>query len=528
MTTVQAYNQKRHFDKTAEPRGKKARKRTKKLRFVVQHHVARRDHFDFRLEWDGVLKSWAVPKGPSYSSRDKRLAVQVEDHPYDYRDFEGTIPKGEYGGGTVMIWDEGYWSPTVDAEDGLKNGSLKFVLDGNRLKGAWALVRMAPKPADKTVNWLLIKERDEFENAFDIGQWTTSSRSGRTMEEIGESGNDEPEDAMSSSAKKPSSKTAAAETGSPKKTAKKPAAKKAASPAKQTPAKAAGPTGNGPLVLEGVTITNPGKVLYKDSGVTKGDVARYYQAVAERMLPYMEKRILSAVRCPSGIERACFYKKHPANDSPGVVKIPVPGDGKTEEYFYIEDVRGLMTEVQMNTLEFHAWGSRVESLEKSDMMVFDLDPDVGMDLDRIRQGVRDLKSILDQLSITSFLKTSGGKGYHVVIPFRAKTTWDNFHTFAQNTAKTMEAMWPDRYTSNVRKNQRNNRIFIDWMRNGRGATSIAPYSVRAREGAPVSVPISWRELNTVTPNGFGMADAIARLRRKDPWADFFTIKQQLK
>ncbi len=514
MTTVQTYNQKRHFDKTAEPRGKKAKKRTKKLRFVVQHHVARRDHFDFRLEWDGVLKSWAVPKGPSYNSHDKRLAVQVEDHPYDYRDFEGTIPKGEYGGGTVMIWDEGYWTPTVDAEEGLENGSLKFILDGNRLKGAWALVRMAAKPADKTVNWLLIKERDDLENAFDIGQWTTSSRSGRTMEEIGGSaGDDDPE--QESPAKKP---------------AKKPAAKKTSSPAKRKPPSPARATAadNGPLVLEGVTITNPGKVLYKESGVTKGDVARYYHAVADRMLPYMEKRILSAVRCPSGIERACFYKKHPANDSPGVVKIPVASDDKTEEYFYIEDVRGLMTEVQMNTLEFHAWGSRVEALEKPDLMVFDLDPDVGMDLERIRQGVRDLKSILDQLSITSFLKTSGGKGYHVVIPFRAKTTWENFHTFAQNTAKTMEAMWPDRYTSNVRKNQRNNRIFIDWMRNGRGATSIAPYSVRAREGAPVSLPIRWNELNSVTPNGIGMADAIARLRRKDPWADFFTIKQQLK
>lgn len=142
--------------------------------------------------------------------------------------------------------------------------------------------------------------------------------------------------------------------------------------------------------------------------------------------------------------------------------------------------------------------------------------------------MKDLKGLLDQLSLVSFLKTSGGKGYHIVIPFEPSATWDSFHAFAQNIATTMQAMWPQRYTSNVRKNQRTNRMFIDWLRNSRGATSVAPYSLRARAGAPVSMPIPWKELDSTAPNGITMTDAVKRLRRKDPWQGYFDVRQQLK
>ena len=493
--SLKKYNEKRHFDKTDEPQGAVGKKRAKRLRFVVQHHIASRDHYDFRLEWEGVLKSWAVPKGPSYDSRDKRLAVQVEDHPFDYRNFEGVIPAGEYGGGVVMIWDEGYWRPAVDVDDGFASGSLKFTLDGNRLKGAWALVRMKPRPGEKGNNWLLIKEKDEYAGAHDVSEFDTSVKTGRTMAEI-EAGKNGPPDG-------------ARETGSDAKAS--PRRKKA------------------PLSPAGFEITHPEKILSRESGITKGDVAGYYHKVSKRMLPYLENRIISSVRCPGGIDSACFYKKHPANDNRDVIAVRVASDGgKTEEYYYVAGIGGLMSEVQMNTLEFHTWGSRVENLEKPDVMVFDLDPDEGMDLERIRQGVRDLKGTLDDLSLTSFLKTSGGKGYHIVIPFQPAAGWDDFHGFSQNIAKAMEAKWPDRYTSNVRKNQRKNRIFIDWIRNGRGATSVAPYSVRAREGLPVSMPILWKELDTIAPNGISMSDAVARLRRKDPWDGFFAVGQRLK
>ena len=492
MADLNEYKRKRHFTSTNEPRGTVRKKRAKKLRFVVQHHIARRDHYDFRLEWDGTLKSWAVPKGPSYSSHDKRLAVQVEDHPLEYRKFEGTIPKGEYGGGVVMIWDEGSWLPMGNVDEGLAGGSLKFELEGSRLRGKWALVRMKMKPGEHNTNWLLIKERDEYEDAFVIDRFTTSVTTGRTMEEIKEG-------------KGGDSMPARTENTDKAKSVK----------------------GEKALTLADFTLTNPGKILFSE-GITKGDLAAYYLKVSSRMLPYLQKRILSAVRCPSGIEKPCFYKKHPVKDTRGLVRVSVAGsDDKSEEYYSIANIYGLMAEVQMNTLEFHVWGSSVDTLEQPDCMVFDLDPDEGMGLERIRQGVRDLKDMLDQLSLISYLKTSGGKGYHVVVPFKPAPDWDVFSTFAKNLAKAMEAMWPDRYTSNVRKTRRNNRIFIDWIRNGKGATSVAPYSVRARNGAPVSMPIGWKELDTVAPHDVSMENAIKRLRNKDPWNGFFDNNQRL-
>ena len=202
--------------------------------------------------------------------------------------------------------------------------------------------------------------------------------------------------------------------------------------------------------------------------------------------------------------------------------------GETEEYFYIVDPAGLIYEAQMGTLEFHTWGSRVDDLERPDMMVFDLDPDEGMDLATVRQGVRDIRSILEQLSLKSFLKTSGGKGYHVVVPFKPAAGWDSFYGFARRVAEVMEQNWPDRYTSNVRKASRKNKIFIDWIRNGRGATSIAPYSLRARKGARVSMPIAWEELDTVAPDGIDMANALSRISGADPWKDFFQTGQLLR
>lgn len=190
MTKLEEYNRKRNFERTGEPEGETA-EFEEGFRFVVQHHMARREHYDLRLEWNGVLLSWAVPKGPSYDIRDKRLAVRVEDHPLDYRNFEGTIPKGEYGGGTVMLWDEGYWEPYADFDNALREGTLKFVLKGRRLKGNWALVRLKGKTGETKENWLLLKEKDEYADTSDgISQYTTSIRTGRTVMEI-EEGADE-------------------------------------------------------------------------------------------------------------------------------------------------------------------------------------------------------------------------------------------------------------------------------------------------------------------------------------------------
>jgi bifunctional non-homologous end joining protein LigD len=282
-------------------------------------------------------------------------------------------------------------------------------------------------------------------------------------------------------------------------------------------------------VIEGVKISSPNKLIYDTPQITKEDVVRYYANVSERMLPFVNNRILSVVRCPKGVSEACFFKKHPGPDQKGIATISISSsNGETEIYFYIENKSGIISEVQMGTLEFHTWGSSVNQLEKPDIMVFDLDPDEGIELSRVRQGVRDVRSILSELSLNSYLKTSGGKGYHVVVPLMPSVSWDVFYDFARRVAEVMENKWPDRYTSNVRKAKRKGKVFIDWIRNGRGATSIAPYSLRARKGAKVSMPIEWNELDTVAPDGVTMADALMRIDKNNPWKDFFQNKQMLK
>lgn len=799
------YNEKRNFEITLEPEGK-TEASGQGLRFVVQHHMARREHYDFRLEWEGVLLSWAVPKGPSYDTHDKRLAVMVEDHPLEYRNFEGTIPKGQYGGGVVMLWDEGFWEPYGDVEQGLIKGELKFVLRGRRLKGKWVLIRLKAKAGEEKDNWLLLKERDEYvKTTSGISEFNTSIRTGRTMVEIerGEeekvtsnpfsrvkvqlaklvrtipknedwlyelkydgyriiafveansvrlitrNGNDYTNhfstiassltdlatgramildgeivitdasgktdfQALQSYLKNPKDQNltyivfdllaldgvdlrgqslierkerlknlmknapynlyysrhikgngnesfaVACQTGMegiigkragsqysglkngdwiklkcdrrqefviggyaltdkknsgvsslllgvykgeelvyagrvgtgmseadmrmlekefeslrrqgpPFKHAPKPRPKEQLtwlepelvaeikfaewtqdnllrqasfkglrvdkdpreikreeaedeipSPSSDEEVGRSRKAITGSVVIEGIKISNPGKVVFDDPVITKEDVIRYYAKVSEHMLRYVSHRILTVVRCPRGIAQTCFFKKHPGAESKGIVTVPITtGSGNTEDYFFIEQISGLIFEAQMGTLEFHTWGSRVDELEKPDIMVFDLDPDEGMDLSRVRQGARDVRSILAELSLNSYLKTSGGKGYHVVVPFQSNMTWDMFHDFAKRVAQVMEQKWPDRYTSNVRKASRTGKIFIDWIRNGRGATSVAPYSLRAREGAKVSMPISWDELDIVAPDGINITDALSRIAGDDPWKDFF-------
>jgi len=754
----------------------------------VQHHLASRDHYDFRLEWDGALKSWAVPKGPSLNPADKRLAVQVEDHPLEYRHFEGTIPKGEYGGGTVMLWDEGAYEPLEFSGD-----AIKVLLHGERLRGKWALVRMKGQKEDK--NWLLMKEKDAHSrDAPGIQQFTQSVR---TMEEIAAGGEakaaanpfasadvqlaslvsavpreeegwvyelkydgyrilayaqaggvrlatrnggdytkkfqaaadaiaqwaggramvldgemvvmdpqgrpdfqalqsyirdpgDKPlqymifdllaldgEDLRPMPLHKRKEMLEELLRGAPEplrysahilgnggallrmacqarlegivgKRADSPyagarngdwiiikcgarqefavggyavTAKRASGisslllgvyrdgalvycgqaggfsqrdmdemgkkfapivrktcPFKETPRPRAGEravwlrpqfaaevafsewTREGLLrqakfkglredkdvrqikregedeveesrecVVEGVRITHPEKLVSQEPAITKKELALYYKKIAPRMLPFVRERILSAIRCPGGAESPCFFKKHPGAGDEGVIPAEIAQNGGGREtYYYIGDAFGLLSEVQMNTVEFHTWASRVTQLEQPDVMVFDLDPDEGMDLDTVRQGVRDLKGVLDGLALRSYLKTSGGKGYHVVVPFQPAADWEAFRGFAKGVAQIMEAKWPQRYVTNVRKVNRRGRIFIDWIRNTRGATSAAPYSVRKRPGLPVSMPIQWGELGRVAPDGIHMEEALQRLRRKDPWADFFDTGQQVR
>lgn len=283
------------------------------------------------------------------------------------------------------------------------------------------------------------------------------------------------------------------------------------------------------IVIDGVTVTNPQKVLFPQDNVTKEQVVRYYAQASPHVLTYAGNRLLSIVRCPGGVESSCFFKRHPGPSNAGIVTMDVTSDeGKPETYFYIDQARGFVEEAQMDTLEFHLWGSCVDQLEHPNLMVFDLDPDEGLSLHQVRQGVHDLKTILDELDLTSFLKTSGGKGYHVLVPFKPTSSWEAFRDFARCVAEVMQQRWPDRYTTNMRKVHRKGKIFVDWLRNGRGATSIAPYSIRAREHARVSMPIAWDKLDRIAPDDVDMDEAIKRMNCENPWKGFFDVEQALK
>lgn len=774
-TRLNEYEGKRNFAKTQEPIGRR-KNSEKELIFVVQHHLASRDHYDFRLEWDGALLSWAVPKGPSKNPRDKRLAVRVEDHPYDYKDFEGTIPQGEYGGGTVMLWDEGTYRPLTDMAAGLERGSIKIELHGTRLKGAWTLVRL--KSEESGDNWLLIKEKDSQARSTNGLKPQTSVRSGRTMEEIekaatrkksrlpfhevsvelpklltdiptentwlyeikydgyrivsyveprkvkmvtrngidytkkmdslaralsemangrsfvldgevvafdsrGQSdfsllqrslkkGGEEKlryavfdllaldgedlrplplterkeklKELLNSASpsliysdhikgkgrrlyqkaarlglegivgKKPDSPytgtrsgnwikvkcrnreefvivgyttsdsgdlrslllglykddkliyTGKVGTGFTEKSAAE-LLNKLGKIRADKPSYEGRPIRNSVSVKpkylaevefaewtgEGVlrqpsykglrldksaretkaenssrqlplTFTHPDKIIDRSTGMTKMDAVEYYRDVSSRMLPFLDKRILASLRCHEDLE--CFFKKHPQG-RPKYIRISSFRNDSENTYFYVVDEAGILEEVQLGTLEFHLWGSKAGKVESPDYMVFDLDPDPKIELDRVRDGARDLKKILQKLGLKSFLKTSGGKGYHVVVPISGCRSWEKFRDFARSIAQYMEETWPERYTSNVRKKSRRGRIFIDWLRNGRGATSVAPYSLRARPGLKISMPIAWSELDKVKPDEIDMAAARRRLKRVDPWTDFFSLEQRL-
>jgi bifunctional non-homologous end joining protein LigD len=886
--SLKEYKRKRDFRKTPEPKGGRT-KPAPGLQFVIQKHAASRLHYDFRLEHDGTLKSWAVPKGPSLDPSVKSLAVQVEDHPLEYATFEGVIPQGEYGGGTVMVWDCGTWEPEVDPEKGLRQGKLKFNLNGEKLHGSWALVRMGGRAGEDGKNWLLIKHRDDAAKPlakFDVlKRKDRSVLSDRDMDEIAEDA-----DAVWSSNGKTSKKSKAKASARKKpakklRTAKRPLKKNGGARSPVTRKELAGvrgareaafpkdfkpqlatltsrvpsgdnwlhelkfdgyrivalvhngkvnlvtrrgndwtvrfqpiadaaselpvrnaifdgevvsldtrgvsnfqqlqnllkrgdkddlvyylfdlpyfegfdltetplaerkevlarvlysaipnndgtirysdhiqgageqvlqqacrsamegiiakradstyhqyrsqdwlkikclkqqefviggytkpegarvgfgallvgyydkgdliyagrvgtgfttqslkeltaelrkrkidespfknpPTGfrrrgvtwvkpelvgeieftewttdgslrhpsfqglredkpakevvrempktinrngakaserktrrkhtaasttnrpasrrantNGEATVAGVRITNPGRVLYPEDGITKLDLAEYYERVADWVLPYVVNRPLTLVRCPEGYMAECFFQKHITGNMPETLHgIDIKEKDKTEEYVAVSDLAGLISLVQMGTLELHPWPAREDNVERPDYLVFDLDPGEGTTWKDVIDGARDLGERLEGVGLKTFLRTSGGKGLHIVVPIDRRTNWDDFKAFAKAVADTMTREAPDRYIATMSKAKRRGKIFVDYLRNQRGATAIASYSTRRRSGAPIAVPIAWEELTAKTrPDMFNIKNLPRRLDKlkKDPWADFFTTRQSI-
>ncbi|WP_380874693.1 ATP-dependent DNA ligase [Sphingomonas sp. DBB INV C78] len=787
------YREMRDFTRTAEPSG--ATRPAKGNSFVVQKHAATRLHYDFRLELDGVLKSWAVTRGPSCDPDDKRLAVRTEDHPLDYGGFEGTIPKGQYGGGTVMLWDNGTWEPIAgkDPHKTLEEGHLHFILHGKRMKGEWLLVRMKPRGKEKGENWLLRKVDDRHSGGSDdlVAGHLTSVETGRSMAEIA----DDKKGAKPKAAGRKSSKRAVsglppfrsvqlatlvdhvpagegwlhelkydgyrlllavgggearaytrtgldwsdrfaglvAEAAKLKVTSALidgeavvlddqgrssfqalqatlkggkdrisffafdlleldgedmtalPLSERKARLAKligkgkgdilysdhiagkgeqlfhrfcdaglegviskraaaryvgtrsgnwvktkctrrqefvivgwtqsdkqrgfrslllgmhgEEGLRYAGKVGTGfgaeemarlmalmqPLEAEKATveapraavrgahwikpklvaeiafteftgdgvlrhpsyiglredkkadavvrevempvetvaasgddavrISNRDRVIFPEAKITKGALADYYQAVAPIMLPWVAERPISLVRCPQGRARKCFFQKHDAGSfGDHVHHVAIrEKNGSEEPYLYIDDAPGLLACVQMGTIEFHGWGSRIGEVEKPDRLVFDLDPDEGLDFADVVSAAFHTRDQLNALGLATFAMVTGGKGVHVIAPLTPKAEWLAVKDFAQRFATALAQAEPDRFTAALAKAKRKGRIFIDYLRNQRGSTAVMPYSARARERAPVAVPVTWEELRKLdTPSRWHVGDAKELLRR---------------
>jgi bifunctional non-homologous end joining protein LigD len=290
--------------------------------------------------------------------------------------------------------------------------------------------------------------------------------------------------------------------------------------------------GNDEAEVDGVRITHPDKVLDAKTQLTKQQLARYYSAVAKAMLPYIAGRPLSLVRCPDGNSKPCFFQKHAGPGLPdGVGTVPIKSkeSGETEPYITIDNAKGLVGLAQMGVMEIHPWGSRNDALETPDRLIFDLDPGDGITWNELVTCAIVVRDLMKQLGLESFVKSTGGKGLHVVVPIKAEREWPEVKTFTHDFVRMMEAAHPKLYVTKVTKTARKGRIYLDYLRNERGATAVAPYSPRAREGAHVAMPLSWVELKKMDRPEFAVANFDswkARLRR-DPWAKMLTMKQTL-
>ncbi len=275
-----------------------------------------------------------------------------------------------------------------------------------------------------------------------------------------------------------------------------------------------------------VEITHPDKIVFENGKITKLDIVKYYQKAYKKMKPFFENRLLSVIRFHSGKPSEKFFKKHP-NPNENVEKVFFGAKKQQNCYFFLKNIEQFINQVQLGSIEFHAWNCLQNSINAPDILIFDLDPDEKLSLDVLRHGVLYLKEILQSLNLKSFLKTSGGKGYHIYVPLKDSKGFRSVNNFAKKCALLLEEKWSEVFTTSTLKVNRKHKIFVDYLRNKKGATCVMPYSVRIRKTATVSMPISWNDLEKFAPNAFDISLATKYLS-KNPWKNFFTTHQSIK
>lgn len=470
------YKHKRDFARTPEPRPRVSKSRRKPL-FVVQEHHASRLHYDFRLEADGVLKSWAVPKKPTLKPSIKRLAVHVEDHPVEYAKFSGEIPKGEYGAGKVEIWDKGTYENLLadkprpeTVTEAIKHGHVEVRLKGKKLKGSFALVRMdgSGRSSSKKDNWLLIKMKDDAKPFREKPHPKARARSGKSTRKSNGHARDK--------------------------------------------------------APQNIKLTNEDKIMFPEVGITKGDVLRYYARIADRILPHLRDRPITLERFPDGVSENAphFWQKDTPSYYPSwIQRVKLfSGDGEKVNYALVNDVQTLLYLVNQGAITFHPWFSRVENLDRPDYVLFDLDRSKATFADVVTV-TKELHRLLKQQHVKAYLKTTGKSGLHVLVPCQKSRDFDEARDWAIQIAGQVVDALPDTATIERSKAKRGGRVYVDVMQNMRGKHAVPPYSLRPVPQAAISTPLRWDELTAkLDPEKFNLKTIFRRLaqQKSDPIA----------
>ena len=504
---LDTYRTKRDFTVTSEPAGSSPTMTSG--RFVVQRHRARRLHYDFRLEVDGVLASWAVPKGPTLDPAARQLAVHVEDHPVEYIDFEGVIPKGQYGGGDVIVWDRGTWrsSGTDHPARDIEQGELHLDLDGEKLLGRFVLVRRDRDDSGKE-QWLLLHKNDDHARpGWNPEEHPRSVKSGRTNEEVAAA----PEALWRSD--RPAGDAALGLGPRPRPSWSPPTSEELLA------LDELGATGHWSVQGHGVKLTNLDKVLFpaRDGSppVTKRDLIRYHAVIAPNMLPYLAGRPVNLHRYPDGVERPGFWHKEFPVHAPDWLsrwRNEEADVGETQCYAVLDSVAALVWMANYGAVELHPWTSRLPDVHQPTWALIDIDPGHRNSFDDVLVLARLYRTALEHLGVDAMPKVTGQRGVQIWVPIASAYTFDDTRGWVERLSRAVGRTVPDLVSWEWHKDRREGLARLDYTQNAINKTLVAPFSARPAPGAPVSVPIRWEELEDpgLTPDRWDIRTVIDR------------------